>query len=275
MKIFVINLLRSVERRKHITEQLEKLHLEYEIFNAVDGTELTDDFLKNNVDIDAFMKRPGSIRGRKGIIGCALSHKEIYKKIIQDGIQRALIIEDDIIFNKDIVPILNKLDSIKDSIEDKELILLYTSSIKDSVTLSNFNKRYLTREYYLLYPINIENIWMAAAYSISLNSAKAFLDEYPQVSRVADVWGAQYEKGIFSTIRCVAPSPVSHGILESEINTGNPSTLKARTKSCIRNISPKLYYIMLQLNRRRHHIFKKPYIIQNKYSVLNSKKSNG
>lgn len=41
MKIFVINLARSPERRASMEQQLSRLNLEYEIVEAVDGSQLS------------------------------------------------------------------------------------------------------------------------------------------------------------------------------------------------------------------------------------------
>ena len=40
MRAYVINLARSFDRRAHITAELEKAGLEYEIITAVDGQDL-------------------------------------------------------------------------------------------------------------------------------------------------------------------------------------------------------------------------------------------
>ncbi len=37
LKIFVINLPSAIERREHITTELNKLKLSFEVFNAVNG----------------------------------------------------------------------------------------------------------------------------------------------------------------------------------------------------------------------------------------------
>ena len=46
MKIFVINLKRSPDRRVKIEKQLKSLGLEYEIYEGVDGQLLTDEQIK-------------------------------------------------------------------------------------------------------------------------------------------------------------------------------------------------------------------------------------
>ena len=89
---FVINCKKDVERRE-ITEKrmieagfsVDKIHF----FEASDGYHLSPStFTEENIFLEG--------KGEKGV---ALSHKRIWKKIVEEKIERALIFEDDVTFH--------------------------------------------------------------------------------------------------------------------------------------------------------------------------------
>ena len=92
--IFVINLEHSADRRAAMIARLDPLHVNYSFFKAVNGQAL---------DIDALPAYAKTRRrlffGRdltKGEIGCLLSHKAVYQHIVDNNIDRAIILEDDV-----------------------------------------------------------------------------------------------------------------------------------------------------------------------------------
>lgn len=91
MKIFVINLKKDVEKRQKIEAQLQALALEYEIIEAVYGKDLQDD------ELETLVKDYKNCYLTKGEIGCVLSHQLIYKKMQEENIHHALILEDDVV----------------------------------------------------------------------------------------------------------------------------------------------------------------------------------
>lgn len=103
-KIFVISLKRALNRRKAISDSLSKLNLDFELIDAVDGRALSEDELQivskqTSFDLNLALGRKLHIDFEitKSEIGCALSHLKIYKKIVDDNIDYALILEDDCI----------------------------------------------------------------------------------------------------------------------------------------------------------------------------------
>jgi len=91
-KVYVINLDRDTERLKKMTEQLNRLNIEFTRFPAVLGSQvkssphLTDLCLKYCTD---------------GMKGCALSHKTIWEDMLKNGYERVLVLEDDAVFSDD------------------------------------------------------------------------------------------------------------------------------------------------------------------------------
>lgn len=101
IKIYVINLKSSIDRRKYIENLLSKLGLNFEIFDAVIGKDLNEQFIENIYDSEKARKNFGRELS-KGEIGCALSHKTLWKKIVEEKIDYALILEDDIMLDSKI-----------------------------------------------------------------------------------------------------------------------------------------------------------------------------
>ncbi len=92
---FVINLERDTERRRHMTELLQRLGLPAEFVPAVDGRRLTPS------ERDAAYDRARALRiyGVEMMdteIACCLSHHHVYRRMIRDGIETALVLEDDV-----------------------------------------------------------------------------------------------------------------------------------------------------------------------------------
>lgn len=104
LPIFYINLDKRPDRDVGINEQLAKLQLSACRVSALDGKNLTHAD-REFVDEDNFiltMKRPI----RHGEIGCAASHRYIWKKMVDESISFALILEDDVMLDSQLLTIL-------------------------------------------------------------------------------------------------------------------------------------------------------------------------
>ena len=101
-KIFIINLPQRIERLEKIKDLLKKLELidNYEIYNAVNGKELSDTEINKLLSITSLHSlyvestNHKDIR-TKGAIGCYLSHYNLWKEMIKRDYDNVLIIEDD------------------------------------------------------------------------------------------------------------------------------------------------------------------------------------
>lgn len=115
-KIFVINLDRCKEKKQKMEERLKGE--DYEIFKAYDGLELSTEKLEEiNAGILKEWKDPYSGRNVTwGEVGCSLSHYCIYEKCVEENIETAIILEDDVIIPK------NFSEHIDDCLESLNLI---------------------------------------------------------------------------------------------------------------------------------------------------------
>lgn len=139
--VFIINLKKDTAKKQHMQKLCATFNLQAEFIEAVDGTLLSDK------EIDAVYSKKHAIEivGRaltKGEIGCALSHKLIYQKIIDENIQTALILEDDVDFDKGLLDCLNKIDAFP---KKWELLLLGHYCAHSREIATDFNIWYKKR----------------------------------------------------------------------------------------------------------------------------------
>lgn len=119
IRTFVVNLERRPDRRKAIDEMLsipEMNLFDYDFFKAVDGSKLsvTDEITKIFAGND--------FGNRRGVVGCALSHYYLWKRLVADESNDFyLILEDDYEFCDGIV---DKMKSIYGEMQEKEIIFM-------------------------------------------------------------------------------------------------------------------------------------------------------
>ena len=181
MQIFVISLKQSVERRKYITEQFNKLGLQFSFFDAYLGT----NYFNNSEYYDDKKARKNIHRSLKaGEVGCALSHNAVYKLIVEQHIPYALICEDDIVVSNDL-PVV--LDKVVPYLRGPSIITLDRCDVYRKKVLTNIYK-----DYYITKPRYIREGGMANAsgYVLTYEAAKAIATINFPAWCPADSWGA-------------------------------------------------------------------------------------
>nr|WP_277397892.1 glycosyltransferase family 25 protein [Paraburkholderia sp. Ac-20340] len=94
VKIFVINLDKSVDRLRHMTCQLDRLGFAWERFPAFGPAQVED----SAKDLALPLLRGACTTPEKGV---ALSHYAIWTMMLDEGIEHALVLEDDVHFCHD------------------------------------------------------------------------------------------------------------------------------------------------------------------------------
>lgn len=105
--IFIVSLPEATKRRERIAKIFDELNLPFEFINAVDGRQfdvINHPLYNAPKRLTCFGKH---LTG--GDLGCILSHKKIYQRMVDENITKALIFEDDIIFHDDFFPVLEKI----------------------------------------------------------------------------------------------------------------------------------------------------------------------
>ena len=95
--IFVINLKRCVKKKEKMKLRLRGMN--FSVVEGVDGRNLNIEKIKNkNNMILKEWKDPWSGRNITwGEVGCTLSHCSIYEKCLNENIETAVILEDDVL----------------------------------------------------------------------------------------------------------------------------------------------------------------------------------
>uniref|UniRef100_A0A6C0BRP7 Glycosyltransferase n=1 Tax=viral metagenome TaxID=1070528 RepID=A0A6C0BRP7_9ZZZZ len=111
IKVYVIILKHEVNLLIEMKKQLNYLNIDYEIFDAIYGMDLNDEyFRKNGITIDENFRNPYThITLTVGEIGCALSHYYCWKKAYDDNIDYSIIVESDAIFNYNFKNVVNSV----------------------------------------------------------------------------------------------------------------------------------------------------------------------
>ena len=112
-----------------------------------------------------------------GRIACALGHFLVYEDIVQNGYQKCLILEDDLIFNSDINTIFN---NIVDDIPENWEILFFSNSTKIHQKHKDVNSSFVFCGFNGGMPAN------ASCYAVNNNAANELLNNIFPLKSAAD-----------------------------------------------------------------------------------------
>lgn len=214
MKIFVVNLKKSKDRRKAMESQLKKLNLNYEIFEAVDGYNLPISEFEKYYDEHFFKNRRPYYS--LGIAGCTLSHYQLYRKIVDQKIENALILEDDMVINKDI---LSVLPFVEQQLKDDEVIMLFYQS-RSSINISQPFKIPSSINKYALYKVDsLKGLGSTGGYCINYNTAKKMAESLLPLSTGPDDWEIFFERGLLQNIKVIYPFILENSYASTTINS--------------------------------------------------------
>ncbi len=128
MKVFLINLDKRPDRLAFVKKQLDEQSISFERFAAVDGSKMTLE-TQTLVDVKRFI-----IEQKKepviGEVGCAMSHRAIWQKMVDENLEYALILEDDITLSPDLGELL-KTESFYKQFYPQHAVQKYLSLISN------------------------------------------------------------------------------------------------------------------------------------------------
>lgn len=130
MRVFLISLESSLNRRKRVEPGYIQHKINFDYFNAVVGSKIdreNDPLIFNGEDFELVNNclSKVQIKGKltDGELGCSLSHLKIYEKIVNECPEGAIICEDDILPTCNFVELVNKILELR---PDAQLIHLGT-----------------------------------------------------------------------------------------------------------------------------------------------------
>ncbi|VDO36454.1 unnamed protein product [Haemonchus placei] len=168
-KIYMINLKRRPERRARMERIFEILGVDATYWEATDGQNLPTNYQYRILPgyMDPYHKRPI----KAGEIGCFLSHYRIWQDVVQLGLSRIVVFEDDLRFTD------GGLERIKEVLEDLDvskmewdLIYLGRKKQADQEELWVRNHRHLSTVGYSYWTLG---------YILSAEGARRLIDAKP------------------------------------------------------------------------------------------------
>lgn len=204
IQIFLINLKRSTIRFEQMDQQLKSLDIPYILFEAIDGHNLTEKHLEQYSSKHSFLLHNRDLL--KGEIGCALSHIELYQKIVKENIPISIILEDDLIIKKEFKEFLLIIkDIINDDWEFLNLCSFTPCVLAEKLFYKNFK-----------YTVFTGHATGTCAQVIKLSAAKRLLEHAFPIRFAADgLTGRFSETGL--KMLGVYPNLVSLREIESDI----------------------------------------------------------
>ena len=123
MKCIVINLPRAEDRRQAMCRQFDALDMDFEIFNAIDWRDLSEEdwALVDRKSRDSEGRRPLS----DGMVACHLSHRKALEGVAAGEDELAAIIEDDVTLAPEIGGALDALARLYASGREFDFVFLH------------------------------------------------------------------------------------------------------------------------------------------------------
>jgi len=170
-KIFIINLDKDTERYESCKKQLAKYNItNAERFPGVNGSKLSD---KERKDMTTEL---GNIVASPSMIGCGMSHVNLWKKIIREGIDKALILEDDFILRDNFIYKFDK--AFKRSPENYDMMFLTDNLIHNkNIKFRDINDYFYKQVF----------ISQTLAYIVTSEGAKKLLDNINKITNHIDI----------------------------------------------------------------------------------------
>jgi glycosyl transferase family 25 len=201
-KAYVINLDRVPERKASIEQELAKTGIHYEIMSAVDSREL-DVIDRSLVVPDGLIARRGHW---PGVAACSLSHLAAYRRVLEEDLPGALILEDDVSLPNDLVDLTERVAL---AAEGASLVLYgYGRKRPEHPVLLSSHGPIAVGNRSLLSPIDVENLRGATGYYITAEACRRVVDNLLPITVPADEWVFFYEQRWVDNIRCVSPRAV-------------------------------------------------------------------
>ena len=220
MKTLVIHPTHLKERGEHIDRMLREIGLEYDVVNEGNDDSQVKAYLKKylkNGQEEMLRKTPRSL--------CTISHFLAYEIILSDGLEGALVLEDDILLHKNFKTQFEQ--SIKEyqrNYQNQKIIISYEDSPLWFVPRSQREKGRM------LYPGCRDRL--SGAYFINNYAAKAILDELQtkRCDRAIDLYHYQLiQEKIINYLWChptIATQGTATGLFETSLSSNRKKMRK-------------------------------------------------
>lgn len=161
-KIYVLNLHRRKDRLEQIKTKLLRFDIDYEVFGATDGSVIEK--IWKSFD-NSYFTTPN-------YLACAISHLAIYNDAQSRGFDKILILEDDVVINKNI----NKL--CLNMPEWSDVLYLGWIPLSDDQTMWTYQ---MATQFTSPNSVIAKNFWGMFAYGTTRKLREEILKDYKEV----------------------------------------------------------------------------------------------
>jgi len=207
-RCWVISLPEAADRRKQIERTFGEAGVKFAFETAVDGRTVNPD---SYVDADLVRQNIGRDLSA-GEIGCSLSHRRLYRQILNEpDLPGAFIFEDDVTVSPNINSVLSAVLEMVGNGNDSLLVHLtgqHMLRYRD-ILLSARHRQVgdgFVLERYLRGP-EVIGTW---GYFITRAAAALILSREPRLTNVADAWKRRLLNGTIHGIYLMTPDAVHH-----------------------------------------------------------------
>lgn len=179
MYIYYVNLDKDTKRREFMEAQLSKIGQTYERVPGIYGRELS------KKDLDKYYSKKLALRKQSrelyfSEIGCALSHVNIYQKIVEQNLPYAMILEDDVVIPENFDNVIANLVHLIRP-EQPEILLL-------SPAHGDFNQLSRIRSSGEFKAVPFVFGFYTSSYIVTQTAARSLIKEHTPLGMVIDNW---------------------------------------------------------------------------------------
>ena len=204
---FVVNLATALERRSAMQALLSRHGIRPTWFDAVDGRVMSGDALARCVDARRADIAYGPMS--RGEIGTSLSHLEIYRRMVEQEVPCAVILEDDVLLADDFRDLLapEGAQSLAAAFGPDDPVMVQMTHVargyrQGAIALGS---RQIVRPH--------GGVWLTSGYFLTLAAARNLLRAMYPVWMVADHWRYFEREGL---LRLYALTP--NAVWESQLS---------------------------------------------------------
>jgi GR25 family glycosyltransferase involved in LPS biosynthesis len=153
--VYCLNLPECKERADMTLSRAQRFGLSFTLFPAVSGKLFSDVYRTFSSAKETTISNPN-------YMACALSHLSIYRHALAMGHRRILVIEDDLLFNKNMPQMFS--DAVDEVPDDWKLLYLAWIPLSDDLRFWDYsviNDRFIGKSVF-----KARNLWSAMAYGI-------------------------------------------------------------------------------------------------------------